>query len=295
MDRILAIVNDDANRYRIIKNGVDKYGLYGDVESLINDSIQYKPDTSLENEDSWYHDAEFSTKDYCIDLIRNFNDFNGTVGFVDIEKNDIDKISCLIIFREINKTKKFIIFQKVTPKKILKNKTVLEFNFVVKAKFKLDDIEIREEKNQIVINDYPDAIYSVGEDKLYFKKLESIGSIFEGIVQLYREATEAEVENFLHSDFVNTSGDFFSEDVKVSNRKRIALVSDALNKLPKDKKKKIISYTRKYCPHLSYKRDKFEISSDKELKDLLYGIQEKYFTTEITKKKKCANSMFDIE
>lgn len=73
MDRIIAIVNDDVNRYKIIKNGVDKYGLYGDVESLINDSIQYKPDTSLGNEDSWYHDAKFSTKDYCIDLIRNFN------------------------------------------------------------------------------------------------------------------------------------------------------------------------------------------------------------------------------
>lgn len=295
MDRILAIVNDDANRYRIVKNRIDKYALYGNVESLINDSIQYEPDTSLENEDSWYFDAKFSTKDYSIDLIRNFKNNNGTVGFIDIEKNDIDKISCLVIIREISKTKKYIIFQKVTPKKMLRNKTVLEFNLVIKAKFKLDDIEIKEERNQIIINDYPDAIYSIDEDKLYFKKLENIGSIFKGIVELYREATNDEIEKFLHSDFVNTSANFFAKDVKVSNRKRIALVSDALDRLPKDEKRKIITYTRKYCPHLSYKKDRFQISSDKELKDLLYGIQEKYFTTEITGKKKCANSMFDIE
>ena len=57
----------------------------------------------------------------------------------------------------------------------------------------------------------------------YYGKLSSISSIFYGIDQLHREATEAETAEFLNQGFVELVEGFSSADVKTANRKRIAL------------------------------------------------------------------------
>lgn len=286
LNRILARVKDKTNRYRIVKEDIEKNELYGDIRELIKDSKPYEPDTSLDNDDCLYHIDGFSNKEYCIDLIKD-NAFAETTQFVHISTKDLEIVKFLITYKNVTGSDGYMIFQKVSSNKILRNKKILSF--------KTNNVEIIAGSNEIIISDYPDAIYSISEDRLYFKKLLNLDSIFKKISELYREATNEEVEKFLNSDFITIGEDFRVEQIKINNRKRIALVSDALNELPKDKKKKLISYTKKYCRHLNYNKGKFEISSDKDLKDLLYGIQEKYFTTEITRRKKCANSMFDIE
>ena len=46
----------------------------------------------------------------------------------------------------------------------------------------------------IILNNSADAVYNISLDKLYFRKLETIKSMFKGIEELYREATQEEVD-----------------------------------------------------------------------------------------------------
>lgn len=68
-----------------------------------------------------------------------------------------------------------------------------------------------EPQDLLVIKDIPDAVYIIKDDKLIFRTLSSISNIFKGIEDLYREATNTEVQQFLESDFIDLKEDFLSE------------------------------------------------------------------------------------
>lgn len=92
---------------------------------------------------------------------------------------------------------------------------------------------------EIVIRDLPDAIYDKTTDTLYFRRLESITSIFRGIDMLYREATQEETDSFLANDFISLKDDYSGSKVKTANRKRIALAAKTLSELDEPDRKNI--------------------------------------------------------
>jgi hypothetical protein len=61
-------------------------------------------------------------------------------------------------------------------------------------------------------------------------------------------------------------------------------------------KKQIVKYISKYCKNLKTNEDKntFDIGSEKELKELIYGIEQRYYTTEIGNEKRLANSVIKL-
>ncbi|HHF2379988.1 TPA: ATP F0F1 synthase synthase, partial [Haemophilus influenzae] len=115
---------------------------------------------------------------------------------------------------------------------------------------------------------------------------------------LYREATNEDVDNFLSNNFINKDGSFSTENVSKPNRKRIAMVIDTLSKLDNDSKNKILNYINEYCgDNLNFNKEtqKFNISTDNELKILLYGIEQRFYTTPIGNEKRLANSIIKLE
>ncbi len=152
----------------------------------------------------------------------------------------------------------------------------------------------RDDWEEITIRDTPDAIYDKSTDRLYFHKLESITGIFTGVDQLYKEATQEETEAFLHEDFISLKDSFAADKVKTANRKRIALAAETLKKLNPDQRKKMAKYIGEYCPDLKTADSKFEISSEQNLKMLLYGIEQRFYTTLIGDEKRLANSVISL-
>ncbi|ENX0020813.1 hypothetical protein HLE28_002047, partial [Neisseria gonorrhoeae] len=153
-----------------------------------------------------------------------------------------------------------------------------------------------EPQDLLVIKDIPDAVYIIKDDKLIFRTLSSISNIFKGIEDLYREATNTEVQQFLESDFIDLKEDFLSEKVSIPNRKRIALVQDRLNNMTLDQRQELLNYLAEYNNILKFNADgsRVEISTDVQLKHLLYGIDERYYTTALGKEKRLANSVQPI-
>ena len=145
-----------------------------------------------------------------------------------------------------------------------------------------------------MINDLPDAIFVPAENRLYFRKLQSITSIFKGIDQLYREATDEEVDSFLDSDFRSLQGDYCTASVKTANRKRIALAKKTLDEMDEADKNRIFDYIGDYCPELKTDKEMFKIGTEDEMKMLLFGIEQRFYTTLVGGEKRLANSVIAL-
>nr|UWI49646.1 hypothetical protein NZ312_16225 [Clostridioides difficile] len=244
--------------------------------SDLQDHIEYSSDHKLD-EDSWFGIEEFSKKDYCLEVLKST--FNSTE-YDTLETNQVDKLDFICSYQNSDE----YYFQNITKSKLIKKKTIRIG----------DGFEYKEDDTIITINPIADALYLKEKDILYFKKLASISSIFKGIENLYREATKTETKVFLENDFIKLTDDFCEEKVGKANRHRIAMANDTLNNLKIDQKEMVISYIKDYCKDLEYDKEHFKIQSDDDLRKLLYGIEQRYYTTPIGNEKRCANSIVRI-
>ena len=274
MNHLFAKVNDRKNKYRILLSDVV---VYDSIE--FNDIIEYQPSHSLD-EEQWYYINEFSKKSYCIDLLKK--EVINSIDYLEMNRADPEKILYLISYQDEN----IFYFQRVFQSRVLKNKKFIHIG---------DDVKIENTNNSIIINNVPDAIYVKNDDRLYFKKFEVITPIFRGIEELYCEATDDEVEDFLGAKFIQLKNDYSTEKVKKANRKRIALAIKSLSEYTDEQKNTIFSYTNEYFPNLDFNGTSFEVSSEEDLKNLLYGIEQLFYTTVATKEKRCASSVYSLE
>ncbi len=154
--------------------------------------------------------------------------------------------------------------------------------------------ELEKSQTRLVINALPDAVYFKGADTLVFRNLATISSIFKGIDELYKEATKEEVEQFLDESFIELSNDYGVEKVSTPNRKRIGLAMKTLESMSADDRTNMLEYIDGYCEQklkFDQQNQKFEISTDEDLKLLVYGIEQRFYTTPFGKEKRCANSV----
>lgn len=257
--------------YRKILSGKTIYN----IPSNLITAMSYNPATLLD-EDSWYKIESFSSTAYFQDMMKT--EFS-SVDYDVLDKKDFEKIDYLCSYQD-----DIYYFQNVS-KSNLQPKNWLHMG---------DDYEYVEDGRVINIHKFADAIYVKESDTLYFTSLSKISGIFKGIGELYREATDEETSSFLSNDFISLSNGFSSSNVKTANRKRIALAVDTLNKFNSNEKKKVFKYIREYCPNLDSRDNSFSIGNEDELKQLLWGIEQRYYTTPIGKEKRVANSVISL-
>lgn len=236
------------------------------------DLVKFDPRTLLD-EAEWFYIDKFSTTDfYPANLGGKFD----STQYNSMDAGDLGSIEYLLAFHN----KKWII-QKINPKQIIEKRLI-----------SLKTFKISEPEPLIAINEYPDAIYFKDDDRLVFRNLSAITSIFKGIESIYRIATSAEVEKFIALPCVAMDPAFDKESIKTANRKRIALVLDGFAKLPPDEKDMISTYIAKYCPALYNKKAKtFNISNEEDLKRLLFGMDQRFYTTLVGNEDRIANSV----
>lgn len=243
--------------------------------------IAYNPNTLLE-EGQWYYIAEFSQQEFCIELLKQ-ESFD-SVDFSTLQRNEFLRMDYLCSYQDEN----YFYFQKVKSSQLLFKKRLL---FSFGQNFSYDD-----NNASVVINAYPDAIYRKDNDTLYFQKLETISSIFKGIDVLYKEATEEETSEFLNNDFI-----FIPESLEISkigkaSRKRIAMAINILDKFTDNERQEILDYTRENSGlQLDDNNNSFIINDEEDIKKLVWGISERYYETPISKEKRVANSVINLQ
>ena len=273
MDHILAYIKTRAKK-RIFKL-VSEQSLFDPVTVDLTACVPYNPDHNLD-EDSWFKIEGFSNQAFCIDLLQKVFD---SKDYDDLTKENFSKIAYLFAVQGED-----FYFQKITPSLFVKRKTLV-----------FGEAATHEQsQTRLVINALPDAVYFKGSDTLVFRNLATISSIFKGIDELYKEATKEEVEQFLDESFIELSNDYGVEKVSTPNRKRIGLAMKTLESMSADDKTNMLEYIDGYCeqkPKFDQQNQKFEISTDEDLKLLVYGIEQRFYTTPFGKEKRCANSV----
>lgn len=278
MDHILAFTSNKKTEgiYKLVSDTT----LFTAVPVDLSACVPYDPDHKLDD-DSWFKIEDFSQTEFCISLLKK--DFDSK-DYNDLTYAQFKNITHLIAVQGSD-----FYFQKITPSLFITAQKYVVLGEVSK---------IEEVENRLQINTVPDALYIKSKDILIFKKLVTISGLFKGIETLYKEATHAEVEKFLSMPFIKLGNNFKVESVSRLNRQRIGLVKETLETMSSDDMKAMIAYISKYADQKSLKFDSdknnFEISKDSELKVLLYGFQQRFYTTPLGDEKRLANSVVVI-
>lgn len=275
MDNICAKLKQrEKNKYRaIISVDSTLYSIPTITEDL---ATTYTPGALLE-EGEWFCVKEASKTEYSIDLLSSTDK---SVDFQTLDRKDFKRIDFIFVLSD-----NYIAFQNISKSKLLSKRRVFALG---------EAYEFQDDCSEIVINDLPDALYDRSNDTLYFRRLESITSIFRGIDQLYREATEEETSQFLNNDFINLTDGYSSKSVKTPNRKRIALAMKTLSELQEEDRKNIFAYIGDYCPELQVSENSFNVGTEDDMKKLLFGIEQRFYTTPVGGEKRIANSVIPL-
>lgn len=241
-------------------------------------SQNYEPAYKLED-DEWFHIDNFKARNFNNKFIDKSSPLT-TTSLNQLAENNYKKINYLAYEDDGCKY-----FQKF-----------LSSNLISKKWFTVSPAPVLENDKKIIsLNNNPDAIYNVATDILYFKDISRIKVIFKNIDSLYREATQIEVDEFLQQDFIKLGDNFSSADVKVPNRKRLAQIVDKLDSFTEDDKNTVLNYIHEYCNDVTFENEKFTINTEDDLKLVLFGIDERFYTTNLGCEKRLANSVITID
>ncbi|CNM02011.1 TPA: ATP F0F1 synthase synthase [Yersinia enterocolitica] len=273
MDQVLVKVK--GLRKKPLRKLISDCTIFETVDVDVTTCITYNPDHNLD-EDAWFKVEQFSQQPFSLEMLNN--DFDSK-DYDDLTKEQFAKIAYIISVQGED-----FYFQKVTSALFIKRKTVV-FGEVAK---------VEASTNRLVINSTPDAIYFRTSDTLIFRNLVTISRIFPGIDMLYKEATQEEVELFLEESFIELTNEYNVEKVSKPNRKRVALAMATLDTMTVADKANMLTYIESYCEQklkFDHASSKFEISTDDELKLLLYGIEKRFYTTYDGHERRLANSV----
>lgn len=245
-------------------------------------SREYDDEYKLQD-DEWFVVNQLSRQAYCLDIVKN--NFVAT-NYSFMPKDKYGKIDFIVSVQDEGN---IFVFQKITPSYIYEKQKLLSWEHINAP---TDQAVLSNHKKVLVIKEGADCYYVKNIDKLYFKNLNAITSIFDGINILYREATNQEVEDFLGMEMINVTDGYTKDDVKTANRRRIKEATERYRNFSPKQKAKIPSYISKYCPHIYDEVNRqFNVSDENSLTDLLNVLNQRYYTTEIDDEKRLANSV----
>lgn len=269
MDYLLARIRDRRNGMRCV---LSNQSVYTCPDSLAS-AVPYAADDALEDGE-WFYLDNFSQRSYCCDFLKT--PFIAAA-YPTIAEDELDRISFLCAVQEDG----LVYFQRVTKPQLLRRKRIV-FG---------EPVRYEESSRELVINTFADAIYRASDDRLFFTKLSAITSIFHGIDEIFREATDTETNNFLTEEFIVLDNEFECKDVKKPNRKRIALAKEALDSYDADQKEAVLQSIRTYYPSIINDDNTFKINNDEDLTFLLYGVLQRYYTTADGREKRIASAV----
>ena len=224
----------------------------------------------------WFGIENFSNSNYCIPLLtQNFN----AAEHHQIGNNQYNNVKFFCSYQDED----YYCFQKFIYSNVISKRWIsLNGEPIIKVNEPI-----------LILNSKPDAIYRKSIDTLYFKNLSDTKSIFPEIINLYKEATDEETEDFLNNDFITLLGGFNKTNVNTANRKRIAMAMATLEKLEGEDKLQIHEYIKDYCPELEFSEENnsFSIGTEEHLKYLIFGIDQRFYTTIVGSERRLANSI----
>ena len=264
--------------YRKLDNSDDISELIAPTITSEN-SREFDPEAKLEHEDWFYIEID----DDHMPMVKEYGDkFLSTVSLNDVTEEEFSKID--LIFRKVGNDE--LVFQKITQSKRMVDKSILKWlpNIGKPERTIID--------NGIELKSEIDAYFD-GNDKLYFKNFRTIHSLFKGIDDYYRIASQAEVNELKRIDLVSFS-DF---EIKSNNLKMVAILKDDEIDLSNTSIISTLLTSYEQYPEQDFKvsEGKFIIDTNKRLRSFLKLALGRLYTNPITSYQMEASSARRLE
>lgn len=275
MNTLLGYIESDGT-YKVLTSTEE---IYSSQLLSLEHNCPFTEGTELDD-DEWFKIELFNKKDYCLPIL--LEDIASTQ-YDQLQESKYSDLDYLVAVQDSGNT---FCFQRITSQSILKRK-VLSLSQAP---------AIHKMEKTILLEDIPHAIYKKDENCLYFKRLSTLTPIFKGIDSLYREATHDEATAFMSSSFMDTARQIDIGKISSANLKRIHAASEKLSSLTDKQREKILNYIHKYKSDIPYDAttNKYTITSNTELQFLLWGIEERYFSTITKKERRVARSVMRL-
>ncbi len=274
--------NNELNK--IIQDNETFFGL----DIAFEDAIDFKenPEHKLEYGNFFYIDYSNSNDEIQRILNSYFNAITSSSETSTLNKANLQNIDFLFYGKKIDEKLKLNL-QSITPKYFIKSKNFL--------KFFNSHIAYQHEEDVLEFKDNFDLHIDEKNKKIYFKDFAHLRKLHKDFIELYKEATEKEKDDFIKE--INDSSLFSIDKSKLglqsTNLKKLKYILDnkILEIVFKDQKK-VEKYIKKYKSSISLasKDGKYLIANNKEFTDLLKIINENFYQGEITGKKLESNS-----
>ena len=258
--------------YRKLENTDDISELVA-PEIAPENSREFDPEIKLEHEEWFYIEID----DAHISMVKEYEDkFLNTAGLNDVNEEEFSKID--LIFRKVENDG--LVFQKITKSRRMVDKSILKWRYRRAERTIIEKgIELKSENDA----------YFDGNDKLYFKNFRTIRSLFKGIDDYYRIASQAEVDEFKEFNLVSFVSDF---KIKTNNLKMLAVLKDYEIDLDDIAVKSTLLRSYSQYPNQEFELDdnqNFIIDSNRKLTCLLKLALGRLYTNPITHHKMEAN------
>lgn len=239
---------------------------------------EYNPEMNLEIDEWFYIDLDDEHMQCVEEYIINAAD---SVNINPIESSDYSKI--IAIYKTFGIDKVSFVLEKITNSSRITNRRFLNLFG--------DHPELIMQQSSIIFSGKVDAYFD-GEKRIYFKSFSTIRSLFDGIEDYYREATQAEVEEFCACSILRVA-DHATDKIGIRSLKRIAaiMVDPEIN-LKDDKfLQKLKTYACKYPEsQLQLEDGKIVINNEKDLSAFTMLASGRYYKSELTGEKMAATS-----
>lgn len=239
----------------------------------------YTPTHRLDrDENEWFYIENFSKSDLNTPIAK--------IGGIDLKIEELFKRPAELLQSGatdypditwlITKQGESYYFQKVLPSSRIEHRTILTFA--------VGNPKIKEMSNSVEVRrEFPDIIYDSHADRLLFKDLSRAKEIYKGLINLYREATDKEIEDFLSSredTTISISGD----KIGIRNRKEIARLGDKISTLSSEAKAALVTYIDTHLTEAGLHKGedgKIIIAKPKDLSSYLALLDQRFVHSEV--------------
>jgi hypothetical protein len=244
----------------------------------IENQTQYSTTHQLDpEEDEWFYIGNFR--------LSIFNTPIAKIGREGIKIEDLfERLTELTQFHSrdypninwlITKQGAYYYLQKVIPSSRITSKTFLclvEGNPAIQVVN--NSVEVRRE--------YPDIIYDPTEDRLIFKELPRAKGMFPNLIDLYREATNEEVDTFIFNRTDILIPERF--EIGVRNRKEVARLLPKIEALSDEARNRLTNYITEHIGRTNLQRGddgKIIIANPRDFKQYIALLDERFVTSEV--------------
>jgi hypothetical protein len=240
-------------------------------------SFLFDPERKLE-EDEWFFIQP--TPDQINTILGPFEETIDNIDSINpISSEDYSYIRAICLVEKLGELNTLIL-TKIYPRFFTMSKKLLKWN---------DGPSIETQATSVEFTAKVDAFWNDG--KLYFKSYSVIQSVFNGLEDFYRIATEDEKNEFISKNFFDCEVE--NLEVRPRNLRKIAAIMDSINWDDEIIQASYIAYANEY-PYLGVQitdENKMKIESNKDLTNILNVLEERLYTTPITRQPREANTV----